>query len=275
MGNLVIIGPTSSGKTTYLAGLAYWPKRQEALRKASLFDVYSVNEDAENLEKQAKNVILPQDSFEGTNIVNLSEMPQYHFQIDIKRKLFKKPEIINLVVRDSAGELFDNLIDGKIKVEHEEIYEDFFRKDVIGCLILLSEWHLENDEEYSSGIRNLIELLEEFNRINDLRLAIAMSKCERGELWPCRLEPEIDIFTYRLPQTKKILEASNIPRHNLRYFAISTFGVLERNDPRPNRIYEPGLQKYSVLRKPTKWRPYNIISPLYWLSTGKRMLKNA
>ena len=25
MGNIVILGPPCSGKTTYLAGLAYWP----------------------------------------------------------------------------------------------------------------------------------------------------------------------------------------------------------------------------------------------------------
>ena len=27
MGNICIIGPTGAGKTTYLAGLAYWPEK--------------------------------------------------------------------------------------------------------------------------------------------------------------------------------------------------------------------------------------------------------
>ena len=63
-----------------------------------------------------------------------------------------------------------------------------------------------------------------------------------------------------------------IPAKNLRFHAISTFGVLGRNDPRPNRIVEWGTDgRNSVLREANRWQPYGIISPLYWLSTGKRM----
>lgn len=64
-----------------------------------------------------------------------------------------------------------------------------------------------------------------------------MSKCERGEIWPGRIEPEVDIFHQHLPGTTKLLQ--NRLKNNVRFFAISTFGVLDKyNDPRPNRKSE-------------------------------------
>lgn len=112
--------------------------------------------------------------------------------------------------------------------------------------------------------------MDTHERGNDLRLAVAMSKCERGEIWPGRLDPEADLFDVHLPKTKSVLE--KIPPKNLRFYAISTFGVLGRNNPRPNRIEEWGTDgRNSVLREANRWQPYNMISPLYWLSTGRSM----
>ncbi len=117
--------------------------------------------------------------------------------------------------------------------------------------------------------------MDSHERSNDLRIAVAMSKCERGELWPGRLDPEIDLFDVHLPKTKATL-CRKIPPKNLQFYAISTFGVLRRNDPRPNRVDELGREGYlSVLREPSHWRPYGMISPLYWLSKGKRMKYDA
>lgn len=114
-----------------------------------------------------------------------------------------------------------------------------------------------------------MDLMDRRDRLKNLRLAVAMSKCERGEIWPGRLDPELDLFEVHLPSTRKILR-QRIPKNNLQFYAISTFGVLERNNPRPNRADEEGSLR-SVLRSPVQWRPYGLISPLYWLSTGKRM----
>ncbi len=275
MGNLVIIGPRSSGKTTYLCALAYWPQRQAALHHQSIFDVDPIGEDSENLQKQAKNVIMPQESLQGTKVLTFSEMAQYQFQIKVKKKFSNKTELINLVVRDSAGELFDNLASGNINPDHEEIYQDFLRKDVVGCLILLGDWQKEDDEDYSASIKNFLSFLDQYDRNHDLKIALAMSKCERGELWTGRIDPYLDIFGAHLSQTRLVLEKSNFNQKNLEFFAISTFGVLARNDPRPNRRDEPGKKgKWSVLREPQKWKPYNLIAPLYWLSTGKKLGAN-
>ena len=53
MGNICIIGPRSSGKTTYLAGLAYWPDTQN-----QNFEVTPITKEAQNLVNQAEDIIL-------------------------------------------------------------------------------------------------------------------------------------------------------------------------------------------------------------------------
>lgn len=272
MGNIRLIGPRSSGKTTYLAGLAYWPDKQSQSRKSSHFKVEAIG-DAKELTKKAEDIILQGAFLEQTNIAGgIYEAPLYQFNIQLKRFL-RKPEIIDLVVRDYPGEIFDDLADGSSNPLHEEFLEECFMKDVVGCLILLTEWTKGADQFYAGVLDKFLELMDLKGRLNDLRLAVAMSKCERGELWSGRLDPEFDIFGRHLPRTKHILK-SKIPPHNLQFYAISTFGVLKRNDPRPNRKDKDisgHVRRKAVLREPNRWRPYNMIEPLYWLSKGKRL----
>ena len=270
MGNIRIIGPRSSGKTTYLAGLAYWPEKQSQSNKSSYFEVEAIG-DAKKLKEKAEDIIRQGESLAPTEIAGgIYEAPLYQFNIQLKR-FWKKRDEINLVVRDYPGEIFDELADGSSNPLHEEFLEECLMKDVVGCLVLLTDWTKGTDLFYSRVLDEFVELMNLSGRLNDLRLAVAMSKCERGELWSGRLEPEIDIFGLHLPRTKQILR-SKIPPQNLQFYAISTFGVLKRNDPRPNRKDVPGKDgRKAVLREPNRWRPYNMIDPLYWLSKGKRL----
>ena len=52
MGNICIIGPTGAGKTTYLAGLAYWPEKTNPN-----FQITAITNDAKNLASKAENII--------------------------------------------------------------------------------------------------------------------------------------------------------------------------------------------------------------------------
>lgn len=270
MGNIYVIGPRSSGKTTYLAALAYQPEKAKWKKKNC--KIKTINDDTKNLADKAETIIMEGASLEptGTYVRTIYELPVYSFIIEIKN-CFSRKEKINLVVRDYPGEIFDELELGSSNSLHEEFMNECLRKDVAGCLILLTEWKKENDKTYKRVLQRFTELMDLHDRANDLRLAVAMSKCERGELWSGRLDPEIDLFDVHLPETKEVLK-DKIPAKNLRFYAISTFGVLGRNDPRPNRIDEWGTDgRNSVLRAANRWQPYNMISPLYWLSTGKRM----
>ncbi len=268
MGNICVIGPTGAGKTTYLAGLAYLSET-----KNQNYKITGINKDAQNLVNRAKTIILngaslPPTEIDGIKIKSVLNLPFYHFKLEIQSRWSGKTEEIELVFRDYPGEIFNELASGIYNPLHEEFLDECFVKDVVGCLLLLHKWDRGGDRFYSEIIKRFIKFMDEKKRIQDLRLAVAISKCERGELWPGRLDPEIDIFGVHLKTTTNILRDS-IPKNNLRFYAISTFGVLERNDPRPNRTDDLG-SPHSVLRQ-TPWRSYGMISPLYWLSKGKRM----
>ncbi len=276
MGNIRVIGPRSSGKTTYLAALAYQPEQTKRGGRAKNYTIQALNDETRELAAKAENIIVEGDSLEPTGLQyrTIDELPFYSFNIDVNFILGKR-EGINLAIRDYPGEIFDELELGLANSLYQEFIDECLMKDVVGCLILLTEWKKGTDKSYSRVLERFTELMDSHDRANDLRLAVAMSKCERGELWPGRLDPEVDLFDVHLPKTKATLRAK-IPAKNLRFYAISTFGVLRRNDPRPNRVDEMGTDgRNSVLREARRWKPYGMIAPLYWLSTGKRMKDDA
>lgn len=274
MGNIRVIGPRGSGKTTYLAALAYQPLL--GVGQFKNLHIQAINEDTKKLAEKAENIILEGESLEPTGVLvrTIDDIPIYAFNIEIKN-LFNLKEQITLAIRDYPGEIFDELELGKIDRIQEEFIEECLSQDVAGCLIMLTEWKRGTDRFYSRVLQRFTELMDKYNRNNNLRLAVVMSKCERGELWPGRLDPEIDLFDVHLPKTKAVLK-DRIPSNNLAFYAISTFGVLGRNNPRPNRIEEWGTDgRNSVLRETELWQPYGLISPLYWLSTGRKMRNDA
>jgi hypothetical protein len=269
MGNISIIGSRSTGKTTYLAGLVGSPKGS---RRRKSYSVTPVGIDANNLCEEADMIISAGMSLAPTEFAQTKDR-DYGLVIDLNQG-FGKKERLQLQVKDFAGEVFDEL--GKLQPltsQHEDFIRDFcLMKDYEGCLLLVSEWGAGKDFYYKRIVQEFIKRLDKYRPNKDFRVAVAMSKCERGELWAGRLEPEIDIFKTYLPQTTAILrDEAKIPKENVNFYAISTFGVLGRNDPRPNRTNMLGKNTQSVLREPPNWHPYNLIAPLYWLSTGKWM----
>jgi adenylate kinase family enzyme len=273
MGNIYVIGPRASGKTTYLAALAYQPLR--AKQKNKNFKVQALNEETRELADKAENIILEGASLEPTQryVKTIDDLKVYSFIIEIQKK-WRKLQKINLAVRDYPGEVFEELESLSADPLHEEYMNECLSKDTQGCLILLTEWRQGTDKFYKRVFKRFINLMDKQERLHDLRLAVAMSKCERGELWSGRLDPENDLFAIHFPETLSFLK-DNIPSKNLQFYAISTFGVLGNKDPRPNRKEELGKEgRYSVLRETDNWSPYGMISPLYWLSTGKRMKEN-
>ena len=278
MANIRIIGPRSSGKTTYLAALAYWQSLKQAGGKAGSFHIQALNRETEMLAEQAENIINAGISLPPTRInpdSGVDELPFYSFRIEPKHWL-RKYQPIDLAVRDHPGEIFDRLRDDNLMSMDKDFIDECLTKDVEGCLILLTGWEPKADYDYNHALRRFLEFAEAQNRTQDLRLAIAMSKCERGEIWPGRIDPEEDLFQVHLELTWRLLR-SKIPAPNLRFYALSTFGVMNgRTDPRPNRQDELGQTgRNSTLREPGQWHPYGLISPLYWLNTGKEMNTDA
>lgn len=268
MGNISIIGSRSTGKTTYLAGLLANPRGS---RRKKNYTVTAMGQDSKQLKSYANEIIKPQMQLEGTKVEE-TNAKDYSLTIQDLKQGFRKLETLQLQVKDFSGEVFDGLGGlNPIESKHEDYLRDYcFMKDYEGCLLLVSEWGALKDMFYQKMVQEFVQRLDKYRPNQDFRVAVAMSKCERGELWAGRLEPEIDIFETYLPETRDFLR-DTIPKKNLNFYAISTFGVLGRNDPRPNRTNMLGKQVQSVLRESASWQPYNLVAPLYWLSTGKWM----
>ncbi len=220
-------------------------------------------EKAENILKQAADL---DRTVIGQEIESVDDLPFYSFGITAKPYWYSSTETFQLTARDYPGEVFEAIASPSAR---KPIHEDFINEcftDVIGCLIMLTGWEPGTDNFYNRIMKQFLKLMDERGRSQNLKLAIVMSKCERGEIWPGRLDPEIDLFAVHLRETTKTLRAKVIPQ-NLRFFALSTFGVLGRDNPRPNREDRmKGEEPASVIRQPNSWQPYNLIEPLYWLS---------
>jgi hypothetical protein len=140
----------------------------------------------------------------------------------------------------------------------------------------MTDWIKEADTRiYQPALQNLLwELnLPENNNQNmpKKRIAVVMSKCERGEAWTGRLDPREDLFRLRMPETYNELKLSRHLPQRIEFFACSSFGVLGDKDPRPNRLIGSNdKREYAYLMDKEKWRPYGLLSPIYWLTTGRR-----
>ncbi|MFO8038938.1 hypothetical protein E1H12_15310 [Geitlerinema sp. P-1104] len=271
MGNICIIGPRASGKTTYLAGLSHFSDLKKDNNAKTIYEVIPVNEDSKELKLNAENIIQEGLSVEptrlGDGIDTVDDLPYYSFVIEVKRKFWQPKASIQLNVRDYPGEVFEKIIDANEEDSiHEEFIDECLMPDVTGGLLLFTEWESSSDRFYSQLMARFLEMIDERGRLQNYRLAVAMSKCERGEIWPGRLDPEIDLFGVYLKKTLKTLK-NGLPPQNLRFFAMSTFGVLGKYNPRPNRVDAFASDgRASILRDPPIWKPYNLIEPLCWLN---------
>jgi len=270
-----IIGSKKAGKTTYLSALLRLP--EELQKQFPGLAITPMANDTEKLIEATKNIIEKGAVFSGTDIGN---EPDFHFQIKIPVTTKASSITLDLVVKDYAGELFEMAAQPHNWSELTPYFDDWCTAR--SWMIMLTDWQLDKDSrEYKPALEKLVNELNERANINselqNLRIAVVMTKCERGELWPCRLDPEEDLFKVRLPQTYQIL-TSKLQPHRLRFFACSSFGVLSdrpgERDPRPNR-YIPtdgsSAEFNAFLRDPDAWKPYGLISPLYWLSTGRML----
>jgi hypothetical protein len=284
---IVVLGPRSVGKTTYVTALVHLAGKSQG-NTAFYHIKYSSGEDSEELKKWANDQLLKGKPFERTDRKDVFTIPSYDLCLEFKQsqKWSKKPRpglSVNFLFEDYDGEIFEEL-SGKLPdrlTGNDDSLESFMKKclmpEVQGCLILLD--HCMDDPDPSTGqdkdwdtfyqqcMKGFYQQVSNHQRGNDLRVAVALSKCERGEIWPSRLEPELDIFRRRLPNTHNFLR-QNFPQ--LSFYALSAFGVREQpEDLRPNR--KSSLDRSDTLVDPQKWQPYGLVSPLYWLCTGQTL----
>ena len=271
MTEIAIIGPRGSGKTTYLAALAYLSQEQ-IFPDLNISILQDRNTDI--LVSMAYNLIKLKDIVGQTEPGN---EPTYGFTINIPAGKYesKKSKKIKLSFVDYAGEIFEKISHRKNEPTIRSYVNQLLK--VEAWMIMLTDFEPgKADREYQSILENLWNQITREEQKNPkrkkLRIAVVMSKCERGEIWPGRLDPDEDLFKIRLPKTYRYLtKTEKISSERLRFFACSSFGVRGDLDPRPNRksFEKNPTELKAILMDNNRWKPYGLITPLYWLNTGE------
>ncbi|MGC9528770.1 MAG: hypothetical protein ACP5D7_24845 [Limnospira sp.] len=268
-----IIGDRASGKTTYLASLAYWPN---ASPDSPVQTVSPVGEDSEKLVEQARNILEQGLIFEGTNLLDIDAVKDYTLSITLKDHFSwwrgsGNMVQINISCKDYSGEFFSDLL----HKSGDPMLDDYIDDCCLatGLMVLVDGTAHRKDKEYSMGMEKLLVELDRAELNNQhRRIAFVLGKCEQSELWVNRHEPK-KLANMRFPKLSAQLESySKLNGVGVEYFTTSAFGILGKQYPEPNsqRLKRSREGTTSVIKKPKRWRPFGLVAPIYWLCTGKR-----
>ena len=272
-GVLRLIGDRSAGKTTYMAALARWPNSQNTRLVEA---VTASNKDGEELIKKARDILEQGEPMKQNPwLDNVYALENYSLRITLKKELVldRKKSLVNLDIscKDYSGEFFSELLNQTDLPLFKDYLEDCLLAS--GILLLIDGTAHQKDGEYARAIEKLlVELDRSEAQIQKRRIALVLSKCELADLWINRQKPKY-VAQARFRETCRKLEFwERGGSGNIDYFAVSAFGVLGNRFPRPNSIQierdRGGVS--SVLEEPKMWRPFGLVSPIYWLCTGKR-----
>jgi hypothetical protein len=263
-----LIGPRASGKLTYLAMLSCWNKQQLTKPRIS---VDCVNSDAIELMEKAENIIFQGNQVEPTMVQDPDRYPVYQFDILIKNNIFKKVNL-NVSARNIPGEIFEstNYFSSTSTIET-------IGREAGSYLLIIDASSYRGDVDYAKYLENYLSKLIQVNKSSALdqkiRIAFTLSKCDLPDIWLNRDNAD-KLVSRRFPQTKQILDkwVAN-GAVEARYFVSSSFGCYGVNNREPNLLFvrRDKFGTFAVLKEPASWRPYGLISPIYWLCTGESL----
>ena len=267
---LRIIGDRASGKTAYLASLAYWPN---ANPESPVESVTPIGEEGEELVEKARDLLEQGLELEPTDLnADIDEVKDYTLSINLKDRFSwlrgeGKQVQLNVSCKDYAGEFFSDLLYKSGDSRLEDYLEDCCL--ATGLLFLVDGTTHRKDRDYAMGMEKfLMELDRSQVELQQRRIALVLSKCEQSELWVNRHEPQ-KLVKARFPKLSSQLEIwSRGGNGSVDYFTTSAFGILGRQYPEPNskRLRRSRDGTTSVIKKPKLWRPESVTGNLTEIS---------
>ncbi|MEK0190959.1 hypothetical protein [Microcoleus anatoxicus] len=281
-----IIGDRGSGKTAYIASLAYWPNADPS---SAVQTVTSVNSLTEELVAEAQNILEQGLQMGGSDLNDsIGDVKDYSLSIVLKGQFsflqnvntaiknvqaVMKPQLVklNISCKDYAGEFFADLVHKVGDSKLQDYLEDCLLAN--GIMFLADGTAHRKDSEYANGLDKFLIALDrtDISRIQR-RIAFVITKCEQAELWVSRHNPR-ELAQARFPQTFRKLQAwQQTGGGQVDYFTTSAFGVLGSKYPEPNsvKIKRDRDGTSSCIKDPKRWRPFGLVAPIYWLCTGER-----
>ncbi|NJN61150.1 MAG: hypothetical protein HC795_06115 [Coleofasciculaceae cyanobacterium RL_1_1] len=271
---LRIIGDRGSGKTAYLASLAYWPN---ASSESPVQSITPMDEDGQELITKARDILEQGLELEPTDLdANIDSVKDYALSITLKKHFSgwlgsEKLMQLNISCKDYAGEFFSDLLQKSGDARLEDYLDDCCLSS--GLLFLIDGTSHRQDRNYALGMEKLLVELDRTDLdVKQRRIGVVLSKCEQPELWVKRHQPD-RLAQARFPLLSAQLNKwSKLGGGSVAYFTASAFGILGNQYPTPNatRVRRSQAGTASVIKNPARWRPFGLVSPIYWLCTGKR-----
>lgn len=274
-----VIGYRSSGKTTFMAALARWPNTSS---NSPVQSVTATNEGGQELINKARNILEQGEQLEFTRLdANANEIIDYNINIKLKDKFsWRNPKLgkgnriidLNISCKDYAGEFFNDLLQPTNNPRLDSYLEDCVMSD--GIALLIDGASHTMDAEYAMGLDKFLKALDR-NEIEarKRRIAVILTKAEHGEVFATRDRPANITVSRRFAQVYQTLQLWHDSKAGkIEFFTASAFGTLGNQYLEPNStIIRRGAEgTTAVIKTPKLWRPFGLISPLYWLCTGER-----
>ncbi len=275
-----VIGDRASGKTTYMAALARFP---HASSNRLIQSINAINDDGQELIAKAKNLLEQGLELEPTDLeVKTEDIKDYQLSILISNSSITNNRTpiglagdsklqINVSFKDYAGEFFSDLLHGSRNTQLANYLEDC--SQATGIMFLLDGSSQRKDAEYAAALEKFFEgLIDAKNNSNLKRIALVLTKCELPDLWIKRNQPEKLAHAKFKQVCGKLKSWQSSSKGSVNFFATSAFGVIgtrfaEANSKQLSRD-RGGVT--SILQDPQHWRPFGLVSPIYWLCTGDR-----
>ena len=277
-GDIRIIGPRASGKTTYMAALVHWPNRDPNS------PIQAINPtgggDAQRLKDMARDILedskaLPPNALEEVLLYNLTSDLKPNFMLNPIAAVIRQNVRMVVSATDYPGELFTLLRDNP-RDETVQLYLNECQY-ATGLMIMI-DGTSANDRFYSdalTALKNELTLRFQQNAIDTrrYRIALVFSKAEQPLVWNYYKQNKINDFTnQRFRLTRHTLQQwRNDWRCSVACFFSSAFGTMGNPETANFRsTNRPGVNgTFGVIDRPEFWKPFGLIAPLYWLYTGQ------
>jgi len=278
-GDIRIIGPRASGKTTYMAALVHWPNRNPIKSPIQAINPTDGG-DTQRLKDMARDILensqaLPPNPLEEVILYNLTIDLKPNFMLNPIAAILRKNFRMVVSATDYPGELFTLLRDNP-RDENVQLYLNECQY-ATGLMIMI-DGTSTNDRFYSDALTALkTELTLRFQQNNidtrRYRIALVFSKAEQALVWNFYKQNQITMFTnqkyqqttFTLQQWKREWGCS------VACFFSSAFGTIGNPETANFRsTNRPGVNgTFGVIDRPNFWKPFGLIAPIYWLYTGQ------
>lgn len=271
-----IIGDRASGKTTYLAALAYWPISLVGI-DSPIHSVEPYDDNAQVLLDMAENILLQGDDLP-PNTARISYSLTVNLKQNYLEKLTGKPPSIRISCVDYPGEFFKDLRNNTPIV-------DRYLNDLqaaAGLLLLIdgTQQTPQDDDNNAKAIKQLDTRLNQRlantpklantpDLLKNYRIAVVISKAEDAKLWGS-LDNIPNFMNRKFPQTQQALNQwKNEWKCQVEYFSCSAFGWMGTRRT-PNTTVTQTTPPKAILRDRYAWKPEGLVQPIFWLQTGYR-----